>query len=425
MRKKVFYGWWIVLATNVICLLGFGTWLYSFGVFFKPMMAEFGWTRAMTSGAASLRSIEGGVAAPVVGWAVDRYGARILIIIGGVISGAAFCLMPLVNSLWSFYLIYGIILSIGMSAMLYLPAFTVIAKWFDRKLSRAMAVLAVGAGLGGLICSPTAAYLINHIGWRFAFLSMGITIWVVVIPLAFVVREDPADMGLRPDGIAPEEDKPEAVQTASASENGTSELFSPNDYTLKEALASSAFWVLSATFFLQSLTHSVVIVHTVPALTDFGVSLEQAGFAIGLLTSVSVVGRLSFGYLGDFIDKRYLFTAAYSFMALGTLVLVKAQDMSMIYVFIAFFGVGFGGTVPLMPAIRAEIFGRTAFGKIQGFMSPVTMLAGGVGPIMAGYLFDVTGSYKISFSLTCAFAFMAAVIILFVRKDKLKNLITD
>lgn len=253
---------------------------------------------------------------------------------------------------------------------------------------------------------------------------MGITIWVVVIPLSFVVREDPADMGLRPDGLPPDESQPGESGPESLSENGGSELFSPDDYTLKQALSSRAFWILSATFFLQSLTHSVIFVHTVPALTDFGISLEKAAFAIGLLTSVSVVGRLSFGYLGDFIEKRYLFTVAYSLMALGVLALVKAEDMPMVYLFIALFGVGFGGTVPLMPAIRAEYFGRTAFGKIQGFMSPVTMVAGGVGPIMAGYLFDISGSYEISFSLTVAFSIMAAVIILFVRPSmtaKIKN----
>ena len=134
MKQKIFYGWWIVLATNLICLLGFGTWLYSFGVFFKPMMNEFGWTRAMTSGAASLRSIEGGVAGPVVGWAVDKYGSRRVIMFGGFVSGLGFAMMPFVNSLVGFYLAYGIVVSIGMSAMLYLPAFTVIAKWFTRKL---------------------------------------------------------------------------------------------------------------------------------------------------------------------------------------------------------------------------------------------------------------------------------------------------
>ena len=140
MKTKLFYGWWIVAATNIICMFGYGTWLYSFGVFFKPMSEEFGWTRAMTSGAYALRSVEGGVASPVVGWAVDKYGARLLVIIGAVVAGGAFCLMPLIKSLMGFYLVYGILLSAGMSAMLYLPAWTVIAQWFRRRLSLALAI---------------------------------------------------------------------------------------------------------------------------------------------------------------------------------------------------------------------------------------------------------------------------------------------
>ncbi len=140
---KIFYGWWVVLATNIICMLGFGSWIYTFGVFFKPMSEEFGWTRALTSGVYSLRNIEGGIASPLVGWAVDRYGARIVIIIGAIISGLSFCLMPLVNSILDFYLIYGILLSTGMSGMLYIPAWTVIAKWFKKRLSRALGILAL------------------------------------------------------------------------------------------------------------------------------------------------------------------------------------------------------------------------------------------------------------------------------------------
>ncbi|MBW2091170.1 MAG: MFS transporter, partial [Deltaproteobacteria bacterium] len=293
MTKKVFYGWWIVLATNIICMLGFGTWLYSFGVFFKPMMTEFGWSRAMTAGAASLRSVEGGVAGPIVGWAVDKYGSRIIIILGAIISGLGFVLMPLVNSLLTFYLLYGILLSIGMSAMLYIPAFTVIAKWFRRKLTRANAVLAVGAGLGGLICAPTVAVLITHFGWRFAFLAIGILIWVVVIPLAFVVRESPEEMGLRPDGDPPVPETSAVDSPESEPATVSSIAFQP-DFTIKQAMASSAFWLMSLAFFFQSMAHSVVFVHSVPALTDAGISMEKAAFAIGLLTLVSVAGRLSF-----------------------------------------------------------------------------------------------------------------------------------
>jgi len=415
MGKKIFYGWWIVLATHVICMIGYGTWLYSFGVFFKPMSAEFGWTRAMTAGAYSLRSIEGGIASPVVGWAVDKYGARGVILLGAIISGASFALMPLVDSLLGFYLVYGILLSTGMSAMLYLPAWTVIAKWFKRRLSLAMAVLAVGAGVGGLICAPASAYLIERFGWRSAFVILGVVIWVVAIPLTLVVRNSPAEMGLARDGdplpaARPEEDgsPPDAKREDPGSP-------APGEYTLTQALKSSVFWLLALAFFFFGMAHSTVTVHTVPALTDAGFSETTAAFSFGLLTLVSVIGRLAFGFLGDHLSKRYLFMVAYALTGLGLLVLMNARTMPMVYLFIFLFGVGFGGTVPLMPAIRAEYFGTTALGKIQGFMNPVLMFASALGPIFAGLVFDATGTYRISFLVTGMLTFCAVIAMFFAR----------
>ena len=415
MGKKIFYGWWIVLATHVICMIGYGTWLYSFGVFFKPMSAEFGWTRAMTAGAYSLRSIEGGIASPVVGWAVDKYGSRGVILLGAIISGASFALMPLVDSLLGFYLVYGILLSTGMSAMLYLPAWTVIAKWFKRRLSLAMAVLAVGAGVGGLICAPASAYLIERFGWRSAFVILGVVIWVVAIPLTLVVRNSPAEMGLARDGdplpaARPEEDgsPPDAKREDPGSP-------APGEYTLTQALKSSVFWLLALAFFFFGMAHSTVTVHTVPALTDAGFSETTAAFSFGLLTLVSVIGRLAFGFLGDHLSKRYLFMVAYALTGLGLLVLMNARTMPMVYLFIFLFGVGFGGTVPLMPAIRAEYFGTTALGKIQGFMNPVLMFASALGPIFAGLVFDATGTYRISFLVTGMLTFCAVIAMFFAR----------
>jgi len=412
MKRKIFYGWWIVLATNIICMLGFGTWLYSFGVFFKPMMAEFGWTRAMTAGAASLRSVEGGVAGPIVGWAVDKYGARIVILIGGVISGLGFALMPFVNSLLGFYLIYGIILSIGMSAMLYIPAFTVIAQWFSRRLSLAMSLLAVGAGVGGLICAPLSAVLITHFGWRFAFLAMGITIWVVVIPLSLVIKNRPQEIGLEVDG-SPSKD------TALIEPDPDSEIdreppapVLATSYTLRQAFASSKFWIIASVQFCMNLGHSVVFVHTIPALTDTGISAEKAAVAMGMLTMVSVAGRLSFGVLGDYIGKRYLMMVAHFLMGAGIFLLMNAREMTMVYLFIALFGVGFGATVPLSSAIRAEYFGREALGKIHGFMSPVSMISGLIGPVGAGFLFDITGTYRSGFITITVVVIFAGVLIL-------------
>ena len=402
------------MATHIICMIGFGTWLYSFGVFFKPMMAEFGWTRTMTAGAASLRSTQGGIAGPVVGWAVDKWGSRRVIILGGVISGLGFALMALVNSLLMFYLIYGLLLSIGMSFMLYLPAFTVIAKWFTRGLSRALAVLAVGAGLGGLIFAPLSAILINVAGWRIAFLLIGILVWVVVIPLALLIKENPEELGLRRDG----DSLPEEPRWKNDLDNPPSPTLpivdSSLDYTLRQAWASSAFWLLAGAFFCQSLAHSVVFVHGVPHLTDMGLSVEKAAFGIGLLTLVSVVGRLMFGYLGDFFDKRFLLTISYVLMGTGIFVLLNAKTMPMVYLFILVFGVGFGGNVPLMPAIQAEYFGRTAMGKIQGSMTPLIMFAGASGPIMAGYFFDKLGSYFVAFLIISLAPFAAAAMVLFI-----------
>jgi MFS family permease len=418
MKNKIFYGWWIVLATSIICMIGYGTWLYCFGVFFKPMASEFGWTRAETAGAYSFRGIQGGITSPIVGWAVDKYGSRGVILVGAIVAGLAFSLMPLVDSLVGFYLVYGFLLSVGMSSMLYLPAWTVIAKWFRRRLSLAMAVLAVGAGLGGFVCAPASALLIAHFGWRSAFVVLGVAIWIVAIPLAFVVRNSPEEMGLRPEGEAPVDETPREVEESPRSEPAMSDPAPPVEYTLGQAMRSSAFWMLSLAFFFFGMAHSTVTVHTVPALTDAGIPAQQAALSIGLLTLVSIIGRLAFGFLGDHVTKRYLFMVAYALTGAGLLVLTNARTMGMVYVFIFLFGVGFGGTVPLMPAIRAEYFGRVALGKIQGFMNPVMMLAAAVGPIFAGYVFDTTGSYRISFLVTGLLTFCASGAIFFARPSR-------
>jgi MFS family permease len=305
-----------------------------------------------------------------------------------------------------------------MSAMLYIPAFTVIAQWFSRKLSMALALLAVGAGIGGLVCAPSVATLISNLGWRVTFLIIGITIWAVVIPLSFVVKNKPAEMGLAPDGD-PLDENSKVDDNVKESQKEVYESAGQADYTIKQALRSSPFWVLALCFFCMSITHATVFVHAVPFLTDVGISMTTAAFSIGLLTVVSIAGRLSFGYLGDYIDKRYLLMTAYFLMATGVIILMNAREMKTVYLFIAFFGVGFGANVPLMPAIRAQYFGRKDLGKIQGSMSPITMLAGATGPILAGHIFDTTGSYNSAFMLTVGLCLFAGILILFARPKRI------
>ena len=158
--------------------------------------------------------------------------------------------------------------------------------------------------------------------------------------------------------------------------------------------------------------------HAIPALTDAGITAEMAAFSVGLLTVVSIAGRLSFGYMGDFVDKRYLFLFAYILQGGGVLILMIAREMTMVYLFVAVFGVGFGATVPLLASIRADYFGRAALGKIQGFMSPVTMVAGATGPVSAGYLFDTTGSYDSAFLAVGLLTIAGGFIILLAKPHK-------
>lgn len=436
MKKKVFYGWWIVLATNITCMLGYGTWLYSFGVFFKPMIAEFGWTRAMTAAAYSLRSVEGGLAAPVVGWAVDKYRSRAVIQFGAVISGLGFVMMYFVESLIGFYFVYAIWLSIGMSAMLYIPANAVIARWFRRRLTLALAVLAVGAGLGGLVCAPASNLLISMMGWRHAFMTVGVVLLVVVLPLTLLIKNDPSDKGLKPDGgrlqddgneakaKEPDAEKPDAAKPDRAKpdtarpEDEAGPPRPATEYTLTQALKSLVFWILALAFGLALMGHAVVTVHTVPALTDAGIGSDQAAWAFGFVIFVSIVGRLSFGYLGDILDKHVLFAVAYVMQAAGIVVLAHARDLPMVYLFVVLFGVGFGATVPLMPAIRRDYFGLTAFAKIQGFMAPVTMVFSASGPIVAGFVFDVSGTYRWVFYTMAATLFLSALLLLLLRSAR-------
>jgi len=381
------------------------------------MMQEFGWTRAMTAGAYSLRSIEGGIASPIVGWAVDKYGPRIVIVLGAIIAGLGYCMMPMISSLLGFYMIYGVLLSIGMSAMLYIPAFTLIARWFKRKVSMATSVLAIGAGVGGLICAPISAILITQYGWRFSFIIIGITTWVIVLPLTLVVRNSPEEMNLRQDGDPP----PQVSDNGEISEEELSN-GDDQDYTLKQALTSSVFWLLALAGLFQGMAHSTIIVHSVPHLTDMGIPLTQAAASIGFLTMVSVIGRVSYGYLGDRFDKRYLFVSLYVMQATGILVLMNATSMMTVYLFIFLFGVGFGGGIPLGNAIRAEYFGRAAFGKIIGFSAPVGMLSSAIGPILAGHIYDVSGSYRYAYMTVAALVICGAPVIMALPRKQVSGL---
>jgi MFS family permease len=418
MKKKIFYGWWIVAATHFICMIGYSTWIYCFGVFFRPMAGEFDWSSGAVSVAYALRSLVVGIAAPILGWAVDKYGPRAVVFIGGIVAGLGWVMMYFVNSLLDLYLIYGGLMSMGMSAILYVPAMTAVANWFIEKRSRAMSLLAIGAGIGGLWIPPLVTKLLIEYGWRNTSVVIGIAVWAIVLPLSLLLIRKPEDVGLTPDGELPTDGLEAGIDGQSAVDQAESPApeAAEVDWTLWQALRSRTFWILAFVFFLAALAHSMVTVHAINSLKDAGFPDVKATFyGVSLFVSLSIVGRLGFGSLGDFVDKRYLFMIAYTLCGFGIIALTFAQSAAFALLYSALYGIGFGGTIPLSPAIRGEYFGRTAFGTIQGFMAPVMMMGAMTGATAAGFLYDLRGTYTLSFGVVAMLQFLAAFTIFFAR----------
>lgn len=396
--KKIFYGWWIVLATSVIHFWGSGTFFYSFTAFFNPIVDEFGWSYAAVSIAASLRSIEAGIASPLVGFATDRYGPRRIIFLGSILGGIGFILFSQIHSLWSFYLNY-LFLSIGLSLMYPLPGWTAVANWFFRKRGTALGILSGAVGIGGIL-----VYLINWLiglyGWRGALIIIGIGVWVVGIPLSLVVKGNPEAYGYAPDG---EEDTPAPVSNSGEFSQGGNDR--TQEFGVMQAIKTKAFWAIALAMTASGGTLAAVVVHIMPYLISIDFARESASLVASLLVLVSFAGRVGFGWLADRANSRYLFAGGLLLQAMGLIVLTCTKALGQAIIFTALFGTGFGGLITLRLTIQAEYFGRKSFGGIQGTIKAIMIAGTMTSPFLAGLLFDHCGSYRM------AWIVMAAVIL--------------
>lgn len=384
---KVFYGWWIVLATSLIHIWGAGTFYYGFTAFFNPIVNELGWSYAATSFAASLRSVEGGIASPLVGFATDRYGARRLLVVGSVLGGLGFIFLSQIETLWSFYLIF-IFLSVGSSLLFPVPGWTAVANWFIKKRGIALGALSAAMGMAGLVI-----YLINWLiglyGWRQTLVILGIGMWAIGIPSALIVRTRPEPYGLFPDGndTARPKQGSSAVPPSRVSQD-------EQEFTARAALMTRTFWMLALIVTLSSGALHAVVVHVMPYLISIHFSRETAGLTASLLILVSAMGRFILGWLTGRVDTRYLMALALLLQALGLLALANARGLDLLALFVGLFGPGYGGVITLRLTMQAEYFGSKAFGAIQGIMMAVLISGTMASPLLAGYCFDIRGTYR-------------------------------
>lgn len=435
--RKIFYGWWIVFAAAAMNVYGAGVWFYGFPVFFPKILAEFGWSRALTAGAFSLSRVEGGLEAPIIGYLVDRYGPRRLAMIGATVAGIGFITMSQINALSVgpinlsalviFYMVFAGLISMGYNTGFSHAAQPAIANWFIKKRSRAFAFWSLGAGASGATVAALG-WLIEMIGWRNSAFLVGIGMFVIVLPLASLLRRRPEDYGQYPDGIKPADSsdtEPAKAEGGSSHDTGHDRPrggakieFPEYDFTVRQALATSGFWFLLLGSATRSIAMTSVVIHQVAYLEDVGFSFDVAKNVAAGTVFFSLIGRFSFGWLGDFFDKRHVLIVSIALQVLGLFILDGVKTMTQIWAYVAVYSIGYGGAIPVWTAMRGEYFGRKYFATIGGIIQFLLMPAAVIGPIYAGWIFDLTQSYHVAFMSFIVSLMLSMVFIYFARRPK-------
>lgn len=404
MKKEIFYGWWIVLAGFIISLYVGSVVFFGFTAFIEPIRREFGWNYTQISLAASLRGLEMGIFAPLVGFLADRFGSRKLILCGTITVGAGLILLSTTQSLAMFYGSF-ILLGFGAGGCAGVVLSTVVANWFKKKVGIALGVMVSGFGASGLIV-PLIVRLIDLYQWRTTLIILGLGMWAIGVPLSFVIRNRPEQFGYLLDGGV----------SACAAPNIETEI-EVEKIGFKEALREKAFFYLAFADGMRMLTVMAVITHVMPYLNNIGIPRSTAGVVAGAIPLVSIIGRLGMGKLADIFDKRYVMALALMCMGLGTLVFsyVHVKPVIFIPIFLLLFSPGFGGMMVLRGALLREYFGRDIFGKLIGFTMGSAAIGGIIGPTLAGLIFDALGSYQFVWLAFCAPVGLAIVLILKIR----------
>ncbi|HEX77703.1 MAG TPA: MFS transporter [Dehalococcoidia bacterium] len=397
LRGRFFYGWVVVASCLLVSSVLWGI-RYSFGVFFKSLEAEFGWTRAMTSGVFAIHMILASLFAIIGGWALDRYGPKVVVVIMGMVTGISLFLTGRVEHVWQLYLAYSLLLALGSGAS-YIVVMSTGSRWFLRQRATALAIIGTGAGLGTLIMAPVAAQLISAYNWRASFLALAVIAWALVIPAALFLKKEPAEIGALPDGDR---------EPAGLSEN-TAAGIELRYLSLVEALKTHSFWLLFLTWFAYSFCLHLVMTHVVPRALDLGIPPVQAAAIVSVIGAVSIPSRLIVGRISDKVGKRVTGIVCALLHTLALLWLISSTRVWMFHLFAVAYGIGYGGIDPPIVALIGDLFGLRRVGVIMGSLVVGWGLGAALGPYLTGLIFDLSNSYSLAFLAGALIMVMAAV----------------
>jgi len=369
---------------------------------------DFGWSKTRISSVFALNRVESGLLGPLHGWALDRWGPKLVMRTGGVVMGIGFFLFSRMDTLFEFFA-YFVIIAVGASLSGFLTVTTATVKWFERRRARALAVSATGFAIGGA-CAPILVWILRTFGWRDTAAGIAVVLVVVIWALASYFDGAPHDYGLPVDGINPED-----LPVAESRPEGVSDI----SFTAKEAMRTRAFWLISLGHTSALFTVSAVLAHLSLALTsEHGYSFQQASFVAGAVPTIQLFGIGLGGWLGDKINKRLIASVAMLFHCVGLLMLAYATGPLMIWMFVVAHGLAWGARGPLMQALRADYFGTANFGQIMGFSSLIVMIGMASGAVIVGSLTDATGSYRLGFTVVALLAGLGTVFFVFASPPK-------
>lgn len=400
-KTGVFYGWVVVATASVIAALQWG-FSESFGIFFTELYRDLALTRTEVSGSYSLFYIVSSTLGILTGRLNDKYGPRIMLTISVIVISIGCALMSIVHTLWQLYVVYGVIIAVGI-AFAWVPVVATVCHWFVRKRGRALGVTNAVTGIGSFIMPPLSQFLIIKLGWRISYLVIAGLIFTISLPASRFASPDPSEKGLYPDNMK-----------GSVKNTGNDKRISNiRGFTIKQALRTKQFWLLFSLGVISALPFGIWI-HLKAYMIGFGISEMTAATVIGVNGAAYVVGVLVINNLSDRIGRKKPLIISLLVMGLMMLWLVRARETWEFYVFTIVVGFFWGG-LGLFSAIIADSFGLKFLGSIYGILDTSWGIGGGISPLLAGYIFDTTGSYQLSIITGAVVIFITAGLALLLK----------